>query len=162
MPENGIWDLDLSGMGLDADKFKGQVVLLVNTASRCGFTPQLEVLESLQQRWRFAGFTVLAIPSKDFGDQEFDDHQTVCQFYTSNFHTTFPISLLAGIKDDTNPLHAYLLAHGQPAPTWNFHKYVIGRDGRPMASFASAVSPDDVELMLAIAMALAEDPPESV
>lgn len=160
MPDHGIWEQDLSDMGLDSAEFKGKVVLLVNTASKCGLTPQLEGLEALQQRWRFAGFTVLAVPSKDFGNQEFDDHQTVCQFYRSNFNTTFPISRLANIKSDPNPLHAYLRAYHQHMPSWNFHKHVIGRDGQPVASFASTVTPNDELLMLCISTALAEDPPE--
>ena len=158
MPNHGIWDQDLSAMGLDSNFFKGKVVLLVNTASHCGYTPQLAELQSLQQRWQFADFTVLAIPSTDFGGQEFTAHDDVCEFYQTQYQATFPIAFTTSVPG--NPLHEYIAARGFNMPAWNFHKYVIDRSGQPRDSLRSDISPNSEMLMLSISKLLAEDPPE--
>lgn len=155
----GIWDRDLTGMGLRSEDFAGKVVLLVNTATQCGLTPQLSKLQALQERWRHAGFTVLGIPSKDFGNQEFDDMGETRAFCEANHGVTFPLSHLSGVKHDRNPLHEYLAGTDLPQPRWNFHKFVIGRDGQPIDGFDCEVEPDDDGLMLSISMALSEDVP---
>ena len=155
-----IWDEDIGGMGLDPADFRGKVVLIVNTATRCGLTPQLSKLQALQDRWRFAGFTVLGIPSKDFGNQEFDHIDETKAFCLANHGVSFPLSSISGVKHDRNPLHEYLAGTDLPQPRWNFHKFVIGRDGSPIAGFDCEIEPDDEQLMLSISMALSEDPPE--
>lgn len=154
-----IWDRDLGGMGLDPDDFRGKVVLLVNTASRCGLTPQLDKLQALQDRWRFAGFTVLGVPSGDFGNQEYDRIEETREFCLANHGVTFPLSLISHVKSDPNPLHGYLSGTDLPQPRWNFHKFIIGRDGLPIAGFDCEVEPDDEQLMLVISTALSEDYP---
>jgi glutathione peroxidase len=155
-----IWDVGIEGMGLDPEDFRGKVVLIVNTASKCGLTPQLAKLQEMQDRWRFAGFTVLGVPSADFGNQEFDDISDTRDFCSSNYGVTFPLSAISGVKSDPNPLHAYLAATDLPQPRWNFHKFVIGRDGLPVAGFDCEVEPDAEPLMLSISMALSEDYPD--
>lgn len=154
-----IWDRDISGMGLDPADFRGKVVLLVNTATKCGLTPQLAKLQALQERWRFAGFTVLGIPSKDFGNQEFDDIEETKGFCSASYGVTFPLSAISGVKSDRNPLHEHLAGTDLPQPRWNFHKFVIGRDGVPVAGFDCEVEPDSEDLMLSISLALSEDDP---
>lgn len=155
-----IWDVDISGMGLDPADFRGKVVLLVNTATKCGLTPQLTKLQELQDRWRFAGFTVLGVPSQDFGNQEFDDISDTVDFCSSRYGVTFPLAGISGVKSNPNPLHAYLASTDLPQPRWNFHKFVIGRDGLPVAGFDCEVEPDDEALMLSISTALSDDYPD--
>jgi len=157
----GIWDRDLSSMGLDADDFRNKVVLIVNTATKCGLTPQLTKLQALQDRWRHAGFTVLGIPSKDYANQEFDRIEETRSFCEANHGVTFPLSNISGVKEPRNPLHAYLATTDLPQPRWNFHKFVIGRDGMPVAGFDCEVEPDDESIMLSISQALSEDPIEA-
>lgn len=133
----------------------GEVVLVVNTASQCGFTSQYEGLETLYQRFRKRGFTVIGVPSDPFGGQEYADDEKIAAFCTLNFGISFPMytrSRVAG--EDAIALYQALLAATGQAPQWNFHKYLIGRDGRVLGEWPSRISPHDAQLASAIDAAL--------
>lgn len=134
---------------------QGKVVLAVNTASECGFTPQYEGLEALYQRYRERGLMVIGIPSDQFGGQEYADDAEIARFCKINFGVSFPMYTRSSvIGDDAIPLYRALTdATGQP-PRWNFHKYLIGRDGRALAAWDSRVSPEAPALLSAIEAAL--------
>lgn len=136
--------------------YHGQVVLAVNTASQCGFTPQYEGLEALYQRYRERGLTVIGIPSDQFGGQEFGDDAKIATFCKVNFGVSFPMYTRSAVKgDDAIPLYQALINATGEAPRWNFHKYLIGRDGQSVSAWGSNVRPDDPTLVAAIEAALA-------
>ena len=135
--------------------YGGDVVLIVNTASKCGFTPQYEALEALHARLRPRGFAVLGFPSGDFRDQEFESDEKIAEFCKLNFGVTFPMFTRSSVKgDQANPLFKKLIAKTGEEPGWNFNKYLVGRDGKVIAHFDSKVEPDSPELKQAIAKAL--------
>lgn len=130
---------------------RGKVVLIVNTASECGYTPQYDGLEKLYRRYRDRGFVVLGFPANDFGGQEPGSNQQIAQFCQVNYGITFPVfAKTAVVGANTNPLFRQLAARtGQP-PQWNFHKYLIDRTGQQITAFESAVEPADLRLILPI------------
>ena len=135
--------------------YGGQVLLVVNTASKCGFTPQFEGLEALHARYKARGFAVLGFPSGDFMEQEFTDEKEIQQFCTLTYGVKFPMFQKVSVKGDAaTPLYKDLAKAAGEAPKWNFHKYVIGRDGRVVGSFGSRTKPDDPQLVAAIEQAL--------
>ena len=126
----------------------GKVVLVVNTASYCGFTSQYQGLEALHARYQSRGLVVLGFPSNDFGRQEPGSNKAIADFCENTFGVKFPMfakSVVVG--RDANPLFKQLVARTGQAPQWNFHKYLIDRSGRTVVSHASAVSPDDPALI---------------
>ena len=125
-------------------QFSGKVLLIVNTASECGYTPQYDGLEKLYRRYREKGFVVLGFPSNDFGGQEPGSNKEIAQFCQVNYGITFPVfAKTAVVGKNVNPLFRELAARtGQP-PRWNFHKYLLDRTGQPVAAFESAVEPED-------------------
>ncbi|WP_363797200.1 glutathione peroxidase [Lysobacter firmicutimachus] len=142
-------------------QYGGQVLLLVNTASKCGFTPQFEALEGLQAKYKGRGFAVLGFPSGDFRAQEFDDEKQIQAFCTLTYGVKFPMfEKVHVVGEQATPLYRDLAkAAGGEAPKWNFHKYLIGRDGRLIASYGSKTAPDDPALVAAIERALAAPRP---
>jgi len=133
----------------------GDVVLVVNTASQCGFTSQYQGLETLHQRFRKRGFTVIGVPSDQFGGQEYADDAKIAEFCKVNFGVSFPMYTRSKVTgDEAIPLYQALLADTGQAPQWNFHKYLIGRDGEVLAEWPSRVSPRDDRLISAIDDAL--------
>jgi glutathione peroxidase len=134
--------------------YKGKVLLVVNTASECGFTPQYAGLEKLYEQYNDRGVVVLGFPSNDFGGQEPGSAAEIKTFCEQKYHVTFP--MFAKIKvagEGQSPVYKFLAAlHGEPK--WNFHKYVVGKDGQVRAAFASKVKPDSPELTGAIEAAL--------
>lgn len=131
--------------------YAGQVLLVVNTASKCGFTPQYEGLEALQKQYAAQGFTVLGFPSNDFMGQEPGSEAEIKEFCTLTYGVKFPMFEKVHVKGpDTTPLYRELAAKTGVAPGWNFHKYLIGRDGQVVANYSSKVKPDDAELVAAI------------
>ena len=157
-----LLDLSLPRLQDDAPqrlcRFAGQVILVVNTASRCGYTRQYEGLEKLHQRYRERGFTVLGFPSNDFGRQEPENNAGIAEVCFNTYGVRFPMfgtSVVSG--PGANPLFA-TLAREAGAPQWNFHKYLIGRDGRVIGGFGSAVDPLDRTLRRAIEAALQAAP----
>jgi glutathione peroxidase len=136
--------------------FKGKVVLVVNTASRCMYTPQYETLEKLYQDYRDDGLVVAGFPSNDFGAQEPGSSEKILDFCKVNYGVEFPMfEKLHASSDKADPFYKALAeAAGGQFPQWNFHKYLIGRDGNLIRSYRSGVEPDSEELLSAIRKAL--------
>jgi glutathione peroxidase len=146
----------LKGEPMDLCQLAGKVVLVVNTASYCGYTGQYKGLEGLYQRFRERGFVVLGVPSNDFGAQEPGSNAQVADFCERTYKVRFPMLEKAAVSGkEASPLYRGLAAKTGQAPRWNFHKYVVSRDGRSVASFSSAVAPDDPALVAAVEKALA-------
>lgn len=148
----------LSGQPTDLCQYQGKVVLVVNTASYCGFTNQYEGLQSLYDTYKDRGLVVLGVPSNDFGAQEPGSNEQVKDFCERTYRVKFPMlekSVVVG--KEANPLHRQLAeATGQP-PKWNFHKYLIDRNGKPVAAFGSRVAPLSAELKQTVERLLAAD-----
>lgn len=135
--------------------YRGQVVLLVNTASKCGFTPQFEALEAMHAKYKGKGFAVLGFPSGDFREQEFEDERQIREFCTLTYGVKFPMfEKVHVVGPQAIPLYKGLAAAAGEAPKWNFHKYLLGRDGRLVGSWGSKVKPDDPAIVAAIERAL--------
>lgn len=143
-----------------ARTYAGQVLLVVNTASKCGYTPQYEGLEALHQRYHGRGLSVLGFPSNDFLGQEPGSEEQIARFCTLTYGVRFPMFEKVVVKGDgATGLYRDLAAASGVAPGWNFHKYLVGRDGRVLAQFPSKVRPDDPALVAAIERALAQPAP---
>lgn len=141
-------------------QYRGQALLVVNTASQCGYTPQYEGLEALWREYREDGLVVLGFPSDQFGGQEFGDDAEIARFCRLNFGVSFPMYRKSSVKgEDAHPLFRKLATATASAPRWNFHKYLIGRDGRTVSAYGSDVRPDSQELRAAIQRALAAPAP---
>ena len=141
-------------------EYGGQVVLVVNTASKCGFTPQFEGLEALHAAYKDRGFAVLGFPSGDFKEQEFEDETDIREFCTLTYGVKFPMFEKSHVVGaDASGLYRGLARAAGEAPKWNFHKYLVGRDGRLIASYGSKTVPDDAQLVAAIERALAAPRP---
>jgi len=137
-------------------RYHGQVLLVVNTASKCGYTPQYEGLEALHKQYASKGFAVLGFPSNDFKGQEPGDEKQIQDFCTLTYGVKFPMfEKVHVVGAEATPLYQRLTAATGVAPGWNFHKYLVGRDGKVIAQFASKVIPDDPQLKAAIDKALA-------
>jgi glutathione peroxidase len=148
----------IDGKALPLQSFAGKAVLIVNTASFCGFTPQYDGLEALWQQRRDEGVVVLGVPSGDFGDQEYAKNDEIRDFCTTSFNIDFPLTTRQSVRGEkAHPFYKWARDELGPdqAPKWNFHKYLIGPDGQLLASFPSAVKPDDEKLQKAITDALA-------
>jgi glutathione peroxidase len=153
--------LDRTMAGID-DKprslceFAGKVVLVVNTASRCGYTPQYEGLEALYRKYRSRGFVVLGFPSNDFGGQEPGSNRDIAAFCVNEYAIDFPMFAKSSVRGtQANALFADLARAAGAAPRWNFHKYLISRDGKRVQSFATQVEPQDSRLVAEIERLLA-------
>ncbi len=131
--------------------YGGKVLLVVNTASKCGYTVQYEGLEGLQRRFARQGFSVLGFPSNDFKGQEPGSEKQIQEFCTLTYGVKFPMfEKVHVIGAEATPLYQRLTAETGVAPAWNFHKYLISRDGRVVAQFPSKTKPDDPVLLAAI------------
>ena len=146
---------DISAKTIDGDEkslaeYKGKVLLVVNTASECGSTPQYAGLEGLWRRYRDRGLVVLGFPSNDFGGQEPGSEPQIKTFCETNYHVSFP--LFAKVKvtgQGQSPVFRFLAAdYGEPK--WNFHKYLVNRDGKVVKAFATNVPPEDHGLRAAV------------
>lgn len=139
-------------------RYEGDVLLIVNVASRCGYTPQYEGLEKLHRTYRERGFRVLAFPCNDFGGQEPGTMADIQAFCTVKYGVTFDLfEKLHCIGENRHPLYAWLAAAAPETGDvkWNFEKFLIGRDGSCLARFASATEPGDKALVEAVERALA-------
>jgi glutathione peroxidase len=136
--------------------YKGQVLLIVNTASKCGFTKQYAGLQPLYEKYKDRGLVVLGFPANNFGGQEPGSNEEIQQFCTTRFNVTFPMFGKISVKgDNIHPLYAWLTAHPNGKPvSWNFNKFLIGRDGNLVAHFGSRTAPESEELIAAIEKAL--------
>lgn len=151
---------DLRGRSIDLCAFKGQVLLVVNTASHCGYTPQYKGLQALHERHRARGFAVLGFPSNDFGQQEPGSNRDIADFCEANYGVTFPlfgkVTVLGGRKI---PLFRALTTTAGPGAQpgeirWNFEKFLIGREGALLARFPSDVEPESPALLGPLTRAL--------
>jgi glutathione peroxidase len=133
------------------DRFEGKVVLIVNTASKCGFTPQYEGLEALHAKYKDQGFSVVGFPSNDFMGQEPGTEAEIKEFCTLTYGVKFPMFEKTTVKgDDAHALYKELKAATGQEPGWNFHKYLLDRDGKVVKNFSSRAKPDDKELVAEI------------
>ena len=143
-----------------ASEYGGQVLLVVNTASKCGFTPQYEALEAMHARYKERGFAVLGFPSNDFMGQEPGTEKQIQDFCTLTYGVKFPMFEKVHVKgSDATPLYLALARETGTSPGWNFHKYLIDRQGRVVANFGSRTKPDDPALVAKLENLLAAPRP---
>ena len=141
------------------ERFEGQVLLVVNTASKCGFTPQYEGLEAMHEKYAERGFSVVGFPSNDFMGQEPGSEEEIRDFCTLTYGVKFPMfEKVVVTGDGATPLYRDLAASTGEEPGWNFHKYLVDRDGKVVASFGSRTKPDDAELVAQVEKLLAAPP----
>jgi len=162
--ERTIYDFTLNsidGQPTPLSSLKGKVVLLVNVASRCGYTPQYTALESLYEKYKDRGFVIIGIPANNFGAQEPGTNQEIKTFCSAKYHVSFPMMAKVSVKgSDITPLYQFLTDKGAHPETggeigWNFTKFLVGPDGKVIARFDSAVTPDSPEVISAVEKALA-------
>ena len=140
--------------------YAGKVLLVVNTASKCGFTPQYEGLEAMHAKYQARGFAVLGFPSNDFLGQEPGSEKQIRDFCTLTYGVKFPMFEKVHVKGrDATPLYRQLAQITGTAPGWNFHKYLIDRQGRVVANFGSRTRPDDPALVARLEALLAAPAP---
>jgi glutathione peroxidase len=143
----------IGGKAFDLCKAPAKAVLLVNTASQCGFTPQYEGLEKLHQQYKTKGLMVVALPANDFGQQESGGNQEIASFCKINYGVSFTVGEKLTTPIGKDPLYQKLIAASGRTPAWNFHKYLITPDGK-VQSFASDVAPLSSVLTKAVDSAL--------
>jgi glutathione peroxidase len=147
---------NLQGEPLSLCQFQGKVLLVVNTASECGYTPQYQSLEKLYRGYRDKGLVVLGFPANDFGGQEPGSNKQTAEFCQLNYGVTFPMLAKTSVTGaNANPLYRALAARTGKPPRWNFHKYLLDRRGEPAAVFESAVEPTDLRITSRIEKLLA-------
>ena len=143
---------NIEGGPLRLADYVGQPILLVNTASMCGFTPQYEALQTLWSQYRDRGLVVLGVPSDDFGGQEYNSNAKIKQFCEINYGIDFPMTEKVAVKgDDAHPYYQWVRTQGRlMVPRWNFHKHLIDADGHLVDWFASTTAPDSRKVIDAI------------
>jgi glutathione peroxidase len=147
----------ITGKPVALCQFQGRVVLVVNTASKCSYTPQYEQLEAVSRKFAPKGLAVVGFPSNDFGQQERGSSKEIAEFCKLNYGVSFPMFERSEVKGrNANALHAQLTRRTGVAPGWNFHKYLIDRNGVKVVSFESEVAPDDPRILREIERMLAE------
>ncbi len=140
--------------------YKGKVVLIVNVASRCGYTPQYAGLEALYEKYKDKGLVIVGVPANNFMAQEPGTNEEIKTFCTSKYNVTFPMMSKVSVKgDDTNPLYQFLTDKAQNPETggeikWNFTKFLVDKDGKVVARFEPATTPSDPKLVSAVESAL--------
>ncbi|HYO99539.1 MAG TPA: glutathione peroxidase [Pyrinomonadaceae bacterium] len=158
-----VYDFTLKnskGQDVKLSDYRGKVVMLVNVASKCGYTPQYEGLQKIYERYKDQGFTILGFPANNFGAQEPGTDEEIQQFCRINYGVTFPVFSKISVKgDDKHPLYKYL-TEKETNPEfageikWNFNKFLVSKDGRIIARFESADKPEDAKVTGAIESAL--------
>ncbi|MGB5950756.1 MAG: glutathione peroxidase [Parvibaculum sp.] len=150
----------IRGEALALSQFEGRAVLIVNTASRCGFTPQYRELQALWERYRTRGLVVIGVPSNDFGAQEPGSEAEILEFCETNYDVDFPLTSKQSVIGETaHPFYKWVseIAGEDARPRWNFHKYLIGPSGELVNIYASRVSPLDPALVREIESLLGRD-----
>ncbi len=147
---------DIDGNDVKLDKYKGSVVMIVNTASRCGYTPQYEGLQKIYEKYKDRGFVVLGFPANNFMGQEPGTEKEIKDFCTLKYNVSFPMfSKISVTGSDQHPLYGYL-TNKKTNPefggdiSWNFNKFIIGRDGKIVGRFGSKDKPEDLSVIAAI------------
>ena len=157
-----IYDIklkDIDGKDTTLAAYKGKVLLIVNVASKCGFTPQYKSLEATYQKYKDKGFAVLGFPCNQFGGQEPGTNEEIKQFCSSKYNVTFPLFDKIEVNGaNRHPLYVTLAGEKSPFPgniKWNFNKFLIGKDGQILKRFDSKATPDSPEVIEAVEAALA-------
>ena len=157
-----IYDIpvkDIDGKDTTLAPYKGKVVLIVNVASKCGFTPQYKNLEAVYEKYKDQGFVILGFPCNQFGSQEPGSDAEIKEFCTANYNVTFPMFDKIEVNGpNRHPLYVALAGETSPFPgniTWNFNKFLISKDGKIINRFTSKITPDSPEATTAIEAALA-------
>lgn len=157
--DKSIYDFTLNsidGQPAPLSSYKGKVVMLVNVASRCGFTPQYTALEATYEKFKDRGLVIIGVPANNFGSQEPGSNQEIKTFCSSKYHVTFPMMSKVSVKgDDRTPLYTYLTDKSTNPQTagdikWNFTKFLVDRNGNVVQRFESAVTPDSKEVVSAV------------
>jgi glutathione peroxidase len=150
---------NIDGKNVSLSDYKGKVLLIVNVASKCGFTPQYKALEAIYQKYQKQGLVILGFPCNQFGNQEPGTDEEIKQFCTSKYFVTFPMFDKIEVNGpNRHPLYKLLAGKSSPFPGnigWNFTKFLISRDGTILKRFDSRITPDSAEITNAIATALA-------
>jgi glutathione peroxidase len=159
---SSIFDIplkDIDGKATSLKPYEGKVLLIVNVASKCGYTPQYAGLEALYEEYKDKGLVVLGFPCNQFGGQEPGTDEQIKQFCSSKYQVTFPLFDKIDVNGaNRNPLYTMLAGESSPFPgniRWNFSKFLIGRDGKILKRYDSKVKPDSEELVQAVQAALA-------
>lgn len=162
-----VYDVTVEPMADDEEtsaslaQYKGDVLLIVNVASKCGYTPQYEGLEKLNKKYAEKGLRVLGFPCNDFGKQEPGSEEEIVQFCTKNYGATFPLyAKVHAIGEEKSPIYRFLteaVDSDEPEVKWNFEKFLINRQGKVVGRYRSAVKPESEELTVAIEKELAKD-----
>ena len=157
---SSIYDFTLNsidGQPTPLAEFKGKVVLLVNVASKCGFTPQYAGLEKLYEQYKDRGFVIVGVPANNFGGQEPGTNQEIKTFCSRNYNVSFPMMSKVSVKgEDKTPLYQYLTESSGGEIKWNFTKFLVDKNGKVVARFEPKVTPDSAEVTSAIEKALAQ------
>jgi glutathione peroxidase len=164
--DKSVYDFTLNsidGQPAPLAAYKGKVVMLVNVASRCGFTPQYSALEAVYEKYKDRGFVIVGIPANNFGGQEPGSNQEIKTFCTTKYHVSFPMMSKVSVKGgDKTPLYQYLTDKSANPQTggdiqWNFTKFLIGRDGHVITRFEPDITPDSSQVTAAIEKALSSN-----
>ena len=155
---SSIYDFTLpsiDGKSMPLSDFKGKVILVVNVASRCGYTPQYSALESIYEKYKDQGFVILGFPANNFGQQEPGTNEEIKTFCSRKYNVTFPMYAKVSVKgDDETPLYSYLTKNANPTVAgdikWNFTKFLVDRTGHVVQRFESKITPDSQEVVAAI------------
>lgn len=152
---------NIDGDAVTLEPYRGKTLLIVNTASKCGYTKQYPALQALHEKYGARGLVVLGFPSNDFFSQEPGSDKQIKSFCTTNYHVTFPMFAKNPVKGSgKQPLYAWLTEHAPETETgevkWNFEKFLVASDGRVVARFRSGTEPDSAEVIKAIEAALAK------
>ncbi len=158
LADSPLYDFTLpsiDGNAISLSTYKGKVILLVNVASRCGYTPQYSALESLYEKYKDQGLVILGFPANNFGAQEPGTNAEIKTFCSTKYNVTFPMFSKISVKgDDMTPLYQFLTQKANPSVggeiKWNFTKFLVNRKGHVMARFEPAVTPDSPEVVAAV------------
>lgn len=147
----------ISGQPAPLSAYKGKALLIVNVASKCGFTPQYEGLQALHDKYKDRGLVVIGVPANNFGGQEPGTNEDIATFCKRNYGVSFPMMSKVSVKgEDKVPLYTYLTSNTGGEVKWNFTKFLVGKDGKVISRFESNVKPDAPELTAAVEKALAK------
>jgi glutathione peroxidase len=160
MAASSVHDFTLTsidGKAVPLSSYKGKVVLLVNVASKCGYTPQYTGLQSLYTKYKDKGLVVVGVPANNFGGQEPGTNEEIQTFCSRNYNVTFPMMSKVSVKgEDKTPLYGYLTENTGGDVKWNFTKFLVDKNGKIVSRFDSKVTPDSPELTSAVEKALAQ------
>lgn len=162
MAASSVYDFTLKtidGKPAPLAEYKGKVLLVVNVASQCGYTPQYAGLEALYRKYKSKGLVIIGVPANNFGGQEPGTDAEIKQFCSRTYNVTFPMMSKVSVKgSDKTPLYVWLTGPAGPKTAgevqWNFTKFLLGRDGKVLSRFDSAIEPDSPEITSAVEKAL--------